>query len=187
MHQILSNFITNAIKFSSGLERTGEVEVMARLANEGSGQVWVELAVRDNGIGMDTATLARVFQPFTQADASTTRQYGGTGLGLVISTRLVEMMGGEIRVESTPDIGSTFTARLPFPRADEARLAATTEAMDRPLPQVSAPSREAAIQQEQLILVAEDNETNQEVIQQQLTLLGYRCDVAPDGRAAFNQ
>ncbi|MCB1768370.1 MAG: PAS domain S-box protein, partial [Candidatus Competibacteraceae bacterium] len=77
VRQILANFLSNAIKFSSGLERTGEVEVMARLANEGSGQVWVELAVRDNGIGMDTATLARVFQPFTQADASTTRQYGG--------------------------------------------------------------------------------------------------------------
>ncbi|MCB1768371.1 MAG: bacteriohemerythrin [Candidatus Competibacteraceae bacterium] len=187
VRQILSNFTTNAIKFSSGLERAGDVEVVARLASEAEGQVWVELAVRDNGIGMDAATLERVFQPFTQANMSIARKYGGTGLGLVISTRLTEVMGGEIRVDSTPDVGSTFTARLPFSRTEKVVLSPATDTQDLPLPQATVPPRGEAVQQGRLILVAEDNVTNQEVIRQQLTLLGYSCDVAPDGRAAFNQ
>ncbi|MCW5560144.1 MAG: PAS domain S-box protein, partial [Verrucomicrobiae bacterium] len=188
VRQILSNFLSNAIKFSSGLGRTGNVEVVARRADGEGGRVWIELAVRDNGIGMDTATRERVFHPFTQADASTTRQYGGTGLGLVISTRLAAMMGGEIRVESTPEVGSAFIAHLPFSLADPEKLRVTTpetpEAADMAR---SVPGRAEAVQQGRLILVAEDNATNQEVIQQQLMLLGYRCDIAPDGRAAFRQ
>ena len=187
VRQILSNFLSNAIKFSSGLGRTGNVEVVARRADGEGGRVWIELAVRDNGIGMDAQTQERVFHPFAQADASTTRQYGGTGLGLVISARLAEAMGGEIRVESTPGAGSTFTARLPFPCADEAPLAAATDAQNRPPPQITVLNRAEAIMQGRLILVAEDNATNQEVIQQQLALLGYPCDLAPDGRAAFRQ
>ncbi|MCB1768207.1 MAG: PAS domain S-box protein, partial [Candidatus Competibacteraceae bacterium] len=186
VHQILSNFITNAIKFSSGLERLGEVEVSARQVAEEGNLIRVELAVRDNGIGMDAATLARVFHPFAQADASTTRKYGGTGLGLVISRRLAEAMGGEIRVDSTPGVGSTFTARLPFPRADEAPRSAFTN-VEELVPHVTIPGRAEAIAQGQLILVAEDNAINQELIQQQLGLLGYRCDIAPDGREAFSQ
>ncbi|MCP5124066.1 MAG: PAS domain S-box protein [Gammaproteobacteria bacterium] len=188
VRQILSNFLSNAIKFSSGLGRTGNVEVVARRADGVGDRVWIELAVRDNGIGMDTATRERVFHPFTQADASTTRQYGGTGLGLVISTRLAAMMGGEIRVESTPEVGSAFIAHLPFSLADPEKLRVTTpetpEAADMAR---SVPGRAEAVQQGRLILVAEDNATNQEVIQQQLMLLGYRCDIAPDGRAAFRQ
>jgi len=190
VRQILSNFTTNAIKFSSGLEHSGEVRVSARRIGEETGSVWVELVVRDNGIGMDTATLERVFHPFTQADASTTRKYGGTGLGLVIARRLAEAMGGEIRVESTPGVGSTFTARLPFPWADEAQLAAATEAKYRPfLPpsEASVPRRAEALVQGRLILVAEDNEINQKVIRQQLAKLGYPCDIAPDGQEAFRQ
>ncbi|MCB1765626.1 MAG: response regulator, partial [Candidatus Competibacteraceae bacterium] len=188
VRQILSNLITNAIKFSSGLDRAGDVEVVARLAGEEDRNIWVELSVRDNGIGMDAATLERVFHPFAQADVSTTRQYGGTGLGLVISTRLAEAMGGAIRVESTPGVGSTFTARLPFSPADPEQLqVSATELQEVADGICSVPDRAEALAQGRLILVAEDNTTNQEVIQQQLALLGYRCNIAPDGQAAFRQ
>ncbi|MCB1820654.1 MAG: CHASE domain-containing protein [Candidatus Competibacteraceae bacterium] len=187
VRQILSNFISNAIKFSSGLDRAGGVEVTARRAGKEGGRIWVELSVRDNGIGMDAATQERVFHPFVQADASTTRQYGGTGLGLVISMRLAEAMGGEIRVDSTPGVGSTFTARLPFSPADPAEPVITLDTPAVADVAGSLPSREEALAQGWLILVAEDNDTNQEVIQQQLTMLGYPCDIAPDGQAAFSR
>ncbi|MEI6415847.1 MAG: ATP-binding protein, partial [Pseudomonadota bacterium] len=124
LRQVLTNLIGNAIKFSSGLERTGQVVMQARLHRREAERVWVEFSVRDNGIGMDEATQARLFAAFEQADASTTRRFGGTGLGLIISRRLAQLMGGDIRVESVPDVGSTFTLCLPFallPQTSDAR------------------------------------------------------------------
>jgi two-component system sensor histidine kinase/response regulator len=114
LRQILINLLSNAIKFSSGLVRMGEVSVRARLDAHDEENSWVEFSVHDNGIGMDENMLGRLFMPFEQAELSTTRRYGGTGLGLVISRRLAHMMGGEISVQSMPDKGSTFTLRLPF-------------------------------------------------------------------------
>ena len=184
LRQILSNFISNAIKFSSGLERQGQVSVVVLLAEQHQQHVWVEFNVKDNGIGMDEATLGRLFQPFQQADVSTTRRYGGSGLGLIISRRLTEMMGGELIVESTPDIGSLFRVRLPFNRVDDSALLAKFE-QTQPTVEIDSavvpPSREEAIRQGSLILVAEDNETNQDVIRQQLHILGYTADIAADG------
>ena len=113
LRQVLLNLAGNAIKFSGAQERAGRVAVRARLVENGMQQVVLEFSVADNGIGMDAATLARLFTPFTQADASTTRRFGGTGLGLSISYRLVELMGGQIGVHSEPGRGSTFTVRLP--------------------------------------------------------------------------
>jgi len=190
LRQIISNLTTNAIKFSSRPERQGQVSMQACVVREEDDRVWVEVSVQDNGIGMDESTRARLFTPFTQADASTTRRYGGTGLGLVISRRLAEMMEGDIRVASIPDGGSTFTLRLPFTRVDEsvqplmldaARQDAQTAAYS------AAPTREEALRQGRLILVAEDNEINQEVIRQQLNMLGFAADIADDGREAYER
>jgi len=119
LRQVLVNLVNNAIKFSSGQQRLGRVSVRAILGKNGLAesspeQVTVEFQVVDNGIGMDEETLSGLFTPFSQADVSTTRRFGGTGLGLVISRRLVELMGGEIAVQSEPDKGSIFTVRLPF-------------------------------------------------------------------------
>ena len=114
VRQVLVNLINNAIKFSAGLERAGRVMVRTCLAEQGSHSVALEFHIIDNGIGMSTDTLARLFSPFTQADASTTRQFGGTGLGLTISRHLVELMRGNIRVESQANQGSHFIVRLPF-------------------------------------------------------------------------
>ncbi len=117
LRQILVNLVSNAIKFSSGGERQGRVSMRALLAEPGDEQVVVEFRVADNGIGMTETVVARLFTPFTQADASTTRQYGGTGLGLTIARHLVNLMGGSISVESEPDRGSTFSVRIPLQRA----------------------------------------------------------------------
>jgi len=121
LRQVLNNLVGNAIKFSAGqADRDGRVEV--RLSAEGAQSEHggeLHFSVADNGIGMDEATLARLFTPFTQAEVSTTRRFGGTGLGLAISRRLAEMMGGHIEVRSQPGAGSTFCLRLKLPVTDD--------------------------------------------------------------------
>jgi signal transduction histidine kinase len=108
LRQALLNLMSNANKFT---ER-GTITIDARQAQE-NGRDWVTIAVADTGIGMTPEQMARLFQEFSQADASTTRKYGGTGLGLAISKRLCQMMGGDITVESEPGKGSVFTVRFP--------------------------------------------------------------------------
>ena len=114
LRQVLVNLANNAIKFSSGQQESGRVSVRALLAEHGLDKVSVEFQIADNGIGMNEETQARLFTSFTQGDASTTRRFGGTGLGLAISHHLVQLMGGEITVQSAPGKGSTFTVRLSF-------------------------------------------------------------------------
>jgi signal transduction histidine kinase len=108
LRQALLNLMSNANKFT---ER-GTITVHARQAQEND-RDWVTIAVADTGIGMTPEQMGKLFQEFSQADASTTRKYGGTGLGLAISKRFCQMMGGDIAVESEPGHGSTFTIRLP--------------------------------------------------------------------------
>lgn len=114
LRQVLVNLINNAIKFSSGQSRRSRVSVRALLSEIGSGELVVEFRITDNGIGMNEETLGKIFSSFTQGDASTTRRFGGSGLGLVISHHLTELMSGKIDVQSSLGVGSTFTVRLPF-------------------------------------------------------------------------
>jgi signal transduction histidine kinase len=111
LRQVLVNLAGNAVKFT----HAGEVVIAVSLVSAGADEVELCFEVRDSGIGLSTDDQARLFQPFSQADASTTRRYGGTGLGLAISRQLVSLMGGTISVRSAPGLGSTFefTARLP--------------------------------------------------------------------------
>jgi signal transduction histidine kinase len=107
LRQILLNLLSNACKFT----KAGEVALRARkVANGGN---WIELAVADTGIGMTPEQQAKLFEEFTQADASTAQNFGGTGLGLAISRKLARMMGGDVMVASEPGKGSVFTVRLP--------------------------------------------------------------------------
>ena len=130
LRQVLFNLAGNAVKFTnSSEERQGVVDVSAELAGTEDGHAAVHLSVSDTGIGMDQAQIERLFEPFTQADGSTTRRFGGTGLGLSICKNLTEIMGGTITVNSTPGEGSNFTVSLPLhpdnsrpPLADEPDL-----------------------------------------------------------------
>lgn len=112
LRQVLLNLSGNAIKFS---EEGSVVELRAELTGCAAGKADVIFKVTDHGIGMSQEAVAKLFQPFTQADSSTTRRFGGTGLGLSICKNLVDLMGGEIGVDSQPGVGSTFHARVTFP------------------------------------------------------------------------
>jgi PAS domain S-box-containing protein len=183
VQQVLLNLLGNALKFTaSNDERQGRVELAVELCPEAQWTDAVQLRVTDNGIGMDQAMLDKLFQPFTQGDASTARKFGGTGLGLSITQQLVGLLGGSISVTSKLGQGSAFKVTLPLPACD----APTTQTIQ---PAATAPKNAAVPQLDraagQRILLAEDNETNREVIQEQLHLLGHTCDVAPDGGVAL--
>jgi len=107
LRQILLNLLSNACKFT----KDGEVRLRARRVTDGHD--WVELTVSDTGIGMTAEQVAKLFQEFTQADATTAQRYGGTGLGLAITRKLARLMGGDVMVTSEPGKGSAFTTRLP--------------------------------------------------------------------------
>jgi CheY-like chemotaxis protein/HPt (histidine-containing phosphotransfer) domain-containing protein len=179
VRQILFNLVGNALKFTE----KGGVTVRASTIPLGGGRVRVTLAVEDTGIGIDAEQRARLFQPFAQADSSTTRRFGGTGLGLSIVRRLAELMGGEIAVESTPGAGSTFFVRLNFLAAPEGALLAELEhaaaaSGRRPLPVAGNGERP-------VVLVVDDHPVNQEVMVRQLDLIGVVADTADDGVEAL--
>ena len=107
LRQILLNLLSNACKFT----KEGDVKLRASRIRNGSD--WIELSVSDTGIGMTAEQQAKLFEEFTQADASTAQRFGGTGLGLAIARKLARMMGGDVTVTSEPGKGSAFTVRLP--------------------------------------------------------------------------
>lgn len=115
LRQVLFNLVGNAIKFSSSEKRKGIVRLSVELINENPHSYKLLISVKDNGIGMDSTTVKGLFQAFSQAESSTTRRFGGTGLGLAICRNLIELMNGEIKVNSTPGAGSTFQLHLTFP------------------------------------------------------------------------
>ena len=162
LRQVLVNLIANAVKFTA----QGSVHVTVTRAEE-----VLTFAVRDTGIGIPLEQQARLFSAFTQADSSTTRRFGGTGLGLVISKRLVELWGGTIGLASVPGCGSTFhfTARLP----------------ERPNLVKSASHTTARPTFRGRVLVAEDNPINQRITAAQVTRLGLTADVVANGLEAL--
>jgi PAS domain S-box-containing protein len=166
--QVVSNVVANAVKF------THEGSVQVHLSATTSGRdATLRVVVRDTGIGMDAEQLSRIFQPFRQADASTTRNFGGTGLGLAIAHRVAAALGGEIGVESTPAVGSTFwfTGQFCLPETSSRPVA-------RPVVSASGTASGGHV------LVVEDNEVNQLVAVGMLEVLGYTSEVAADGAAA---
>ena len=174
--QVLVNFADNAIKFTD----KGQVIIRARKLDEDATGCRVRFEVQDAGIGMSATDIAKVFQPFQQADTSITRLYGGTGLGLAISKQLVEMMdGGEVGVESTPGQGSTFWFSVRLGKGTESHAVEEAEqaAVARKVPTVLSGAR---------ILVAENHPLNQEVVTEFLESAGATVCIAENGREALD-
>jgi signal transduction histidine kinase/FixJ family two-component response regulator len=173
VRQILFNLLSNAIKFTD----QGAVRVRAGTLPLGGGSTRATLAVTDTGIGLGAEQLARLFQPFVQADSSTTRQFGGTGLGLSIVQRLAQAMGGDVAVESAPGVGSTFTVTLTL----HAALAdSPLKTLLRPVARTSA-RVDARLGESPRVLVVEDHPVNREVLVLQLELLGIAADSVENG------
>ncbi|OIR04100.1 aerobic respiration control sensor protein ArcB [mine drainage metagenome] len=173
LSQVLLNLANNAIKFTD----TGRVSVSAGVEDLDGDSVVLRFVIADTGIGIDPATLPRLFQAFTQADTSTTRRFGGTGLGLTISRRLVELMGGTITAESTPGAGSTFTFTAVLRRPPVDRPAVARPPASSPRTLGSAP----------LVLVVEDHAINQVVSREMLSKLGARVEIAASGAEAIEK
>jgi signal transduction histidine kinase/DNA-binding response OmpR family regulator len=174
VRQILFNLLGNALKFT---ERGGAM-IRARTEPMGDGRAHVVLTVGDTGIGMNNSQQARLFQPFSQADSSTTRRYGGTGLGLSIVRRLAQLMGGDVTVESNPGAGSTFTVILELVAAPADSPLVDLPAVEQPVETLPASPRVAGNN----VLVVDDHPINREVLVRQLQALGVGADSAGDGR-----
>lgn len=172
VHQILANLLSNALKFSEH----GRVELAINRASippRDSGEESLTFTVSDNGIGMESEHLERLFKPFEQADASTTRRFGGTGLGLTISHRLASLMDGSLTADSVPGQGSTFTLTLPL------KAATANPQSDEPSTDFD-PSLMRA-------LVVEDNHTNQILVRSMLKRLGATCTIVSNGAEALSE
>jgi signal transduction histidine kinase/CheY-like chemotaxis protein len=168
LRQILSNLIGNAIKFTDA----GEIVASVRTAEEHDGRVRLEFAVADTGIGIAADKAETIFEPFRQADSSTTRKYGGSGLGLAISKRLTEMMGGRISVEGRPGGGSVFRFSVEFGVRTSSLL----------------PERPRALDLSGLdVLVVDDNATNRRILGDVLADWGMKPEFADGGPAALER
>ncbi len=168
IQQILVNFMTNAVKFTD----RGSVNCEVRLDGIGT----LSMAVRDTGTGISDEAQARLFQPFSQVDASSTRRHGGVGLGLAISRRLAELMGGSVGVTSAVNRGSTFWFKL--------NLALGTATAESPVARVALPLSGMTTEHRARVLIAEDNVINQRVVTRMLQKLGWEWDLACDGEMA---
>jgi two-component system, sensor histidine kinase len=184
LRQVLVNLIGNAVKFT---DRGGEVVVRVRVASESDHTTLLRFDVQDTGIGIAPEAHERLFQPFSQADGSTSRKYGGTGLGLTISRRLVELMHGEIGVDSTVGWGSTFWFTILFDAAAKSDVDAAGCDSAPLLPERQWRRFEAReLPSTPLILVVEDNPINQQVATGWLQRLGCHADVAANGFEALD-
>jgi PAS domain S-box-containing protein len=160
--QILINLSNNSVKFTD----TGEIIVSTELIKKDDAQVTLRFSVRDTGIGMTAEQAAKLFQPFAQADSSTTRKYGGTGLGLTISKRLAEMMGGEIWVESESGQGSTFSFTANFGLGKE---------------KVKKRFKPSQDQRGMKVLVVDDNATSRDILHEMLESFSFEVSMAASG------
>ncbi len=181
IRQVLNNLMSNAVKFT---ER-GAITLRLRRVAALDGHEALAFEVQDTGIGVSPENQAKLFEAFTQAESSTTRRFGGTGLGLVISKHMAELMGGSLTMQSNTWSGTTMTLTLDLfvGRVEDIKL----EEVLSDVPTRPAPSIEAAVQEHSLILMAEDHPINRLVLTQQVNRAGYALEVAEDGQEAFEK
>lgn len=171
LRQILNNLVSNAIKFT----HRGEVVIQAEVLQETATHAHLKLSVRDTGIGIPAAAQSKLFQPFSQVDASTTRKYGGTGLGLAICKQLTELMGGTISLQSQEGQGSTFSVELTLERQPYVQ-------------QLSQPSARVPVDlQGKRLLVVDDNATNRKILRCQATAWGMVVEEAENAYQAMDK
>jgi CheY-like chemotaxis protein len=166
--QVLINLANNAVKFTD----EGEIVISAQLAKENKDQVTLEFAVSDTGIGLSPEQIDNLFKAFSQADTSTTRKYGGTGLGLTICKSLVGMMGGEIRVHSTPGEGSTFKFTAVCGRSEQKKLQV-----------LKSPPDLKGLR----VLIVDDNATAREILKGMLASFGFKVSLATNGEEGIKE
>ena len=169
LRQALINILSNAVKFTN----IGTIKFLASIISLNKNKARIQFEVKDSGIGMTQEQIKKIFQPFTQADESITRIYGGTGLGLTITKNIIEMMGGTLEVESTPKVGSKFSFELIFDTIDEPDFMPTYRNLFNEL---GKPNFEGTV------LICEDNNMNQQVICEHLTRVGLKSVVANNGK-----
>ena len=168
LYQILMNLLSNAVKFTN----TGKIKVFSTVKSSSSNRAKVYFEVKDTGIGMTPEQIDKVFDLFIQADSSTTRNYGGTGLGLTITKNIVELMGGKLKVISSPGSGSTFSFEIEFDTIDEKDYSNGSLKLDL----LEKPRFDG------LILICDDNPMNQMVICEHLAQIGLKAVVAENGK-----
>ncbi len=173
LHQILLNLLGNAIKFTS----RGSISITVLAGAVDATSCTLRFSIKDTGIGIPSVSLHKLFIPFSQVDGSTTRRFGGTGLGLAISKQLIELMGGEISVESTEGVGSTFFFRLPLEKAQEQMI--QEKPMDSAAPASHCP-------EDCRLLLVEDDSVNQRVMDAMLRKMGYLTKLASNGEQAVH-
>ncbi|MGY4611624.1 GAF domain-containing protein [Thermostichus sp. MS-CIW-38] len=171
LRQILNNLVSNAIKFT----HRGEVVIQAEVLQETATHAHLKLSVRDTGIGIPAAAQSKLFQPFSQVDASTTRKYGGTGLGLAICKQLTELMGGTISLQSQEGQGSTFSVELTLERQPYVQ-------------QLAQPSARIPVDlQGKRLLVVDDNATNRKILRCQAAAWGMVVEEAENAYQAMDK
>jgi signal transduction histidine kinase/DNA-binding NarL/FixJ family response regulator len=171
--QIVGNLLSNAMKFTAA----GSIKVHAETVCEDPAAPALRVTVQDTGIGMEAGTVSRLFKPFSQADGSITRKFGGTGLGLCISQQLARLLGGAITVTSRPGVGSAFSLTLPC-------IAGAAQDVLQAAPAELAAGRQVGAGFR--VLLVDDDPTNRWLGQSQLRRLGFAVDVAEDGEAGLS-
>lgn len=178
LSRILTNLVSNALKYTEA----GKIEVRASVAEREDGQFVLTMEVRDTGIGIPSDKIGKVFEKFVQADTSTTRKYGGSGLGLTITKDLVELMGGKISVQSTVGFGSTFSVSIPFPLSTY-DLAIELQTSEETLENSGSLAPDQA-----RILVAEDHKLNQVYVRLLFAKMGLtNFKIVDNGQLAFEE
>jgi len=173
LRQVLVNLLSNAVKFTN----TGMVKLNAVLRDMNDKTITMFFEVKDSGIGMTPEQIKKIFDPFTQAEAATTRKYGGTGLGLSITKNIVEMMGGKLVAESTPGIGSKFSFELTFDTVDAEHEHLLVDKLV--IHELDKPAFEGEI------LLCEDNPMNQQVVYEHLARVGLTTVIADNGQKGY--
>jgi signal transduction histidine kinase/DNA-binding response OmpR family regulator len=174
LRQVFVNLLSNAIKFTN----TGIVKLLADMTGKDEKTITVYFEVKDSGIGMTKEQIAKIFEPFMQAESGTARQYGGTGLGLAITKNIVEMMGGKLSVESTPGVGSKFSFSVVFDSINDESDEDVSEKII--IHDLEKPVFEGEI------LLCEDNVMNQQVICEHLSKVGLKTVVADNGKMGLD-